>query len=329
MIGHKRVPSREGGVEIVVEELSTRMVQQGHSVTCYNRRGHHVSGKEFDGEDLREYKGVRIRKVFTINRKGLAAMSASVTAAFHAIFGRYDIVHFHAEGPCAMLWLPKLFGKRCIATIHGLDHRRTKWGWFARRYLMLGEKCAVKYADEMIVLSRNMQEYFRRIYGRETSYIPNGVSRAVSRAADLITRRFGLKKDSYLLFVGRIVPEKGLTYLLDAFGRVKTDKKLVIVGGSSDTEDFMNELKSMSRMDNRVLWTGFIQEQQVLSELYSNAYIFILPSDLEGMPLSLLEAMSYNNCCLISDIPECVEVVEDKAVLFKKSSVSDLREKLQ
>ena len=191
---------------------------------------------------------------------------------------------------------------------------------------MLGEKCAVKYADEMIVLSRNMQEYFRRIYGRETSYIPNGVSRAVSRAADLITRRFGLKKDSYLLFVGRIVPEKGLTYLLDAFGRVKTDKKLVIVGGSSDTEDFMNELKSMSRMDNRVLWTGFIQEQQVLSELYSNAYIFILPSDLEGMPLSLLEAMSYNNCCLISDIPECVEVVEDKAVLFKKSSVSDLRE---
>ncbi len=329
MIGHKRVPSREGGVEIVVEELSTRMVQQGSSVTCYNRRGHHVSGKEFDGEDLREYKGVRIRKVFTINRKGLAAMSASVTAAFHAIFGRYDIVHFHAEGPCAMLWLPKLFGKRCIATIHGLDHRRTKWGWFARRYLMLGEKCAVKYADEMIVLSRNMQEYFRRIYGRETSYIPNGVSRAVSRAADLITRRFGLKKDSYLLFVGRIVPEKGLTYLLDAFGRVKTDKKLVIVGGSSDTEDFMNELKSMSRMDNRVLWTGFIQEQQVLSELYSNAYIFILPSDLEGMPLSLLEAMSYNNCCLISDIPECVEVVEDKAVLFKKSSVSDLREKLQ
>ena len=106
MIGHKRVPSREGGVEIVVEELSTRMVQQGRSVTCYNRRGHHVSGKEFDGEDLREYKGVRIRKVFTINRKGLAAMSASVTAAFHAIFGRYDIVHFHAEGPCAMLWLP-------------------------------------------------------------------------------------------------------------------------------------------------------------------------------------------------------------------------------
>lgn len=119
MLGHKRIPSREGGIEIVVEELSTRMVKRGHQVTCFNRRGHHISGKKFDSENLKEYKGIRIRSVFTINAKGLAAMSSSFFAALEAALGKYDVVHFHAEGPCAMIWLPKLFGKRCVATIHG------------------------------------------------------------------------------------------------------------------------------------------------------------------------------------------------------------------
>lgn len=119
MLGHKRIPSREGGIEIVVEELSTRMVKRGHQVTCFNRRDHHISGKKFDSENLKEYKGIRIRSVFTINAKGLAAMSSSFFAALEAALGKYDVVQFHAEGPCAMIWLPKLFGKRCVATIHG------------------------------------------------------------------------------------------------------------------------------------------------------------------------------------------------------------------
>ena len=115
MLGHKRIPSREGGIEIVVEELSTRMVKLGHQVICFNRKGHHVSGSEFDGSQLSEYKGVKLKAVWTIDKKGLAAMTSSLTAAINA----YDVVHFHAEGPCAMLWLPKIFGKRCIVTIHG------------------------------------------------------------------------------------------------------------------------------------------------------------------------------------------------------------------
>ena len=327
MLGHKRIPSREGGVEIVVEELSTRMAVLGHHVTCYNRRGHHVSGKAFDGQNLKEYRGVRLRSVITIDKKGLAAMTASFFAAVKAAFGKYDVVHFHAEGPCAMLWLPKLFGKRCVATIHGLDHQRAKWGRFARTYIMLGEKCAVKFADEIVVLSRGVQDYFANTYGRETRFIPNGVNRPNVREADAI-RRYGLEKDSYILFLGRVVPEKGLRYLIEAFRQVKTDKKLVITGGSSDTDAFMRELKAMAREDERILFTGFVQGQ-LLDELYSNAYIYTLPSDLEGMPLSLLEAMSYGNCCLVSDIAECAEVVEDKAVLFRKGDVTDLTEKLQ
>lgn len=328
MLGHKRIPSREGGVEIVVEELCTRMVKQGHEVTCYSRKGHHVSGENFDKELSASYKGITIKNVFTIDKKGLAAMSASVTAAIAAAFGKYDVIHFHAEGPCAMLWLPKLFGKRCIATIHGLDHQRAKWGKFASTYIMLGEKCAAKYADEIIVLSEGVKQYFQDTYGRETRFIPNGVNRPEIKSAELITEKYGLIKDSYILFLGRLVPEKGIRYLIEAFKGVNTDKKLVIAGGSSDTNTFADELKELAKDDNRILFTGFVEGQE-LEELYSNAYIYTLPSDLEGMPLSLLEAMSYGNCCVVSNIAECVEVVEDKALVFKKSDISDLKDKIQ
>lgn len=328
MLGHKRIPSREGGIEIVVEELATRMVTLGHKVTCYNRSGHHVSGKDFDGGKRKAYKGVRLKSVLTLDKKGLAAMTASVSGAICAAFGKYDVVHFHAEGPCAMLWLPKLFGKRCVATVHGLDHQRAKWGKLASTYIMMGEKCAVKFADEIIVLSKGVQDYFKETYGRETKFIPNGVNRPVIRKPELIKEKFGLEKDDYILFLGRLVPEKGIAYLIEAFKKVNTDKKLVIAGGSSDTDEFASQLKEMAKDDDRIIFTGFVQGQ-LLDELYSNAYIYSLPSDLEGMPLSLLEAMSYGNCCLVSDIDECASVVEDKAIVFKKSDVADLQSKLQ
>lgn len=328
MLGHKRIPSREGGIEIVVEELSTRMVEKGHSVTCYNRSGHHVSGKEYDVGSQKEYQGVKLKSVFTINRKGLAAMTSSFFGAICTAVGKYDVVHFHAEGPCAMLWLPRMFGKRCIATIHGIDWQRAKWGGFASKYIKFGEKVAAKYSDEIIVLSEGVQKYFMDTYGRKTVFIPNGVNRPILRSPQLIKEKYGLEKDEYILFLGRLVPEKGITYLIEAFRKVKTRKKLVIAGGSSDTDTFSQELKTLAQGDGRIVFTGFVQGQ-MLEELYSNAYVYTLPSDLEGMPLSLLEAMSYGNCCLTSDIAECAEVVEDKAILFKKSDIDDLKDKLQ
>lgn len=323
-LGMKCMPALgQGGVEVVVEELSTRMAKLGHQVTCYNR-----SGKQGGKKGLTTYKGVRIVNVPTIDKRGLAAMSASTVAAIRAAFGPYDVVHFHAEGPCAMLWLPKLMGKRCIATIHGLDHQRAKWGKLASTYIMLGEKCAVRFADEVIVLSKGVQDYFMKTYGRKTRFIPNGVNHPKAHEADLIRKKFGLEKDGYILFLARLVPEKGLNYLIRAYRQVKTDKKLVIAGGTSDTDQFVKELKVMAAGDDRILFTGFVRGQ-MLEELYSNAYLYTLPSDLEGMPLSLLEAMSYGNCCLVSDIAECTEVVEDKAMVFRRGDVEDLREKLQ
>lgn len=324
MFGHKHMLSREGGVEIVVRELATRMAAKGHRVTCYDRAGAHVSGASLDRR--RAYGGVVIRPVWTIEKKGLAAMSASLSAACLAAWGKYDVVHIHAEGPAAMCLLPKLGGKKVVVTVHGLDWARAKWGGFAAKYIKWGEKQAARHADEIIVLSRSVQEYFRKTYGRETILIPNGVSRPKPQPADEIRRLWGLEKDGYVLFLGRIVPEKGLRYLADAWRGIRTEKKLVIAGGSSDTAAFLDELKS--RCGENVIFTGF-REGQVLEELYSNAYFYVLPSDLEGMPLSLLEAMSYGNCCVVSDIPECAEVVEDRGVLFPKGDAEALKETLQ
>lgn len=332
MIGHKRIPSREGGVEIVVEELSVRMAQKGHRVEAYNRYGHHVSGKKYDDEygwkGRKYYKGVRVRIIPTFQSSSLNAIVYSFLATLRALFTKYDVLHYHAEGPCAMLWIPKMFGKRVVVTIHGLDWQRAKWGNFASRVIKFGEKMAARHADEVIVLSRNVQQYFKEEYGRKVTYIPNGINRPERRKADLIREKYGLEKDGYFLFLARIVPEKGLHYLIEAYQKLDTDKKLVIAGGNSQAVEYMEQIHEMAAKDDRILMTDFVQGQ-TLEELYSNAYAFVLPSDVEGMALSLLEAMSYGNCCLVSDICENTEVVEDQALHFRKGDVKDLWEKLQ
>ena len=327
MIGHKRIPSREGGIEIVVEELATKMVAEGHEVYAYNRAGHHVSGAENDVQVGKEYKGIHLITVPTSEKKSLNATIYSVLATLHAVFHHYDVIHFHASGPCAMLWLPHLLGIHTVATIHGIDSQRAKWGGFATRYLEFGEKCAAKYADELIVLSEGNKQFFKEKYGREATLIPNGIGKPEILEAQEITEKFGLKKDEYILFLARIVPEKGLHYLIKAYKQINTDKKLVIVGGTSHSNDYVSKIKRAAREDDRILLLGF-QQGQVLEELYSNAYLYVLPSDVEGMPISLLEAMSYGNCCLVSDINETAGVVADKGITFKKGDVDDLKEKL-
>ena len=329
MIGHKRIPSREGGVEVVVDELSRRYVKLGHQVDAYNRSGYHVSGKEYDaGRKGKYYSGIRIITVPTFKNGKLNAIVYSILATIRALFGRYDVIHFHAEGPCTMIWLPKLFGIHTVATIHGLDWQRSKWGNFASHVLKFGEKMAAKYADEVIVLSKNMQTYFKETYGRDTVFIPNGINKPEKKEVQEIKERFGLEKDGYILFLARLVPEKGIHYLIEAFEQIKTDKKLVIAGGSSHSYEYMEKIHKMAEKDSRILMPGFVAGR-ALEELYSNAYFFVLPSDVEGMAVSLLEAMSYGNCCVISDIEENTEVVGDKAVWFRKGDSGDLKIKMQ
>ena len=297
MIGHKFIPSRDGGVEVVVSNLAPHLAEIGYDVSCYNRTNKQFKKLRKSGELEKEYRGVHLIWTPTVDRRGLAAMTSSIFATVRAAFGRYDLIHFHTEGPCILCWLPRLFGKKIVVTIHGLDHMRQKWGRLASAYIMQGEKAAARHAHSIIVLSNGVRDYFREKYGRETVLIPNGIDPAEIKPACEITKQFGLSSREYILFLGRLVPEKGIHYLIKAYQMLQTDKKLVIVGGTSDTDDYVKQ--------------------------------YVLPSDLEGMPLSLLEAMNYGCCCVTSDIGECVDVMDGCGFSFPHGNVEALRETLQ
>ena len=329
MVGHKVIPSRRGGIENVLTSLCPLLAKKGIDVTCYNRSSDKVENEYIGTVKDKKYKGVTLKNAWTINKKGLSAMVASFTAAFLAAFCKYDIVHFHAEGPCAAMWIPKMFGKKCVATVHGLDWQREKWGkGFASKYIKFGEKVMVKCADEIIVLSESAREYFKKTYNRDTVLIHNGIDKPNKKEADEITKIYGLSKDEYICIVSRLTAEKGVHYLIDAYNSIKTNKKLVIAGDTSDTDEYVELLKQKALGNPDIIFTGFISGD-VLTEIYSNAYVVTLPSDIEGMSLSLLEALAYGNAVLCSDIPENTLVTESKAMHFKKSNVEDLAEKLQ
>ena len=324
MIGHKRYGSREGGVEVVVTELARRMVALGHEVTCYDRSGSDVMTGDTSMAHERVVDGVRVVPVRTIDKRGLAALSSSYFATLAAIKDRPDVVHYHAEGPSVPLPLARRAGIRTVATIHGLDWQRAKWGRLASMYIKMGERAAATKADALIVLSEANKAYFEETYGREAVFIPNGVDEKAARAANSIKARWGLEESSYLLYLGRLVPEKRPELLIEAFKRLDTDKRLVIAGGGSDTSEFEKSLCALAEGDSRILFTGFVTGEP-LEELYSNAYAYVLPSAVEGMPMSLLEAMAYGRCCVTSDIPECANVLAGAGMTFKRGDAESLR----
>ena len=319
MIGHKDFPSRSGGVEVVVCELATRLARMGHHVAVYSR------GRR-RGENRAWVRGVESLRCPAPRRSGLNAMVASVTATLMALPRRYDVIHYHALGPSVMLLLPHLLGVPTVATVHGLDWQRAKWSRFASAYLKLGERIIARFADEVIVLSPAVRDYFRSTYGRECRLIENAVVPVEPAPCGEIARRFGLERGSYVLFLARMVPEKGLHLLIPAFRRCGTDKKLVIAGQVPDDE-YGRKIRAMAQGCENILFTGFVQGE-LLRELYSNCALYVLPSQVEGMALTLLEAMSAGARCLTSDIPENAGVLGEFGAVFRSGSEQDLYEKL-
>lgn len=321
VVGHKQIPGRSGGVEVVVEELTTRLAERNVKVTAYNRR---IKGRH----SPMMYKGVRLVDVFTPNNKKLNAVVYSYLATIKAIIDRVDIVHYHALGPAASLWLAKLFGKKVVVTVHGLNYKTPKWRGFGAKYIKLGERLAMRYADEVVVLSRAIQQYYQAEYGRKCQFVPNGLSMPETTSDDMCLNRLGLRDRNYLLCVSRLVPGKGLETLVEAFKGVVTDAELVIAGDSEHVEDFKAALKASAFDDARIRFIGFVDKND-LGALYSNARLFVFPSEAEGMPMALLEAMWFNCPCLVSDIPENVEVLEGCGETFPVGSMEALRLKLQ
>ena len=319
MIGHKDFPSRSGGVEVVVYELSTRLAKKGDEVTVYNR-----TTKWFGRSSSAE--GVKIRFAPTFKKESLNAMVASFTGTIKATFKKYDILHFHAIGPSAMLFFPHFLGRKTIATVHGLDWQRDKWGFLASTYLKFGEKMAAKYADAVIVLSEANKEYFKEKYGRDTVLIKNAITPIRELEANNIKKDYGLKKNDYILYLGRLTPEKGIKDLIEAFKEINTNKKLIIAGDDKPTR-YVDEIKELAKEDIRIKFIGAVSGEK-LEELYSNALLYVLPSRIEGLALTLLEAMSCGTRCLVSDIPENTSVTLDFGDSFKCSDVDDLRNTL-
>ena len=321
MIGAKRVPGREGGIEVVVEELATRIGQLGHKVVVYNRHKKGYKAPKY-------YKGIKTVDVPTIEKKNTDAAVYSFIASIMCLFGGYDVIHYHGIGPSAFLLIPHIFGKKTIVTVHGLNYKTPKWKGFGAKFIKFGEKITAKYANQIIVLSKDQKKYFKEKYNRDTLYIPNGTAIYDKEPADLIKKKYGLDKNSYILFLSRVVPGKGIEYLLDAYKNIDSNLKLIVAGGTEYVLEFRKMIEEKASLDPRVQLIGFV-EGKTLRELYSNAKLFVFPSEAEGMPMCLLEALSYNCPCLVSDIPENLEVGKEYVTTFKNKDSIDLKNKME
>jgi glycosyltransferase involved in cell wall biosynthesis len=320
-IGQKGIPAQTGGVERYVESLALNLAQAGQAVFVYSR--FRYSGR------LKEYKGIHILPVISIPGKNLEAISQTFFACLSTAFRKFDVIHFQSIGPSSLLWLAKLLNPctPIVFTFHCQDYYHQKWGSFARWYLKLGENIACHLADKIVAISKELEIYIAKNHRKESLYIPNGANLR-ERVAVQDIRRFGLEGDDYIVAISRLVRHKGLHHLIRAYQKIDSKKKLVIVGDSAHTDDYAEELRLLADNNPNIIFTGN-QTGRPLAELFSNAHLFVQPSESEGLSISLLEAMSYGLPCLASDIPANKEALEDNGYFFQNASVDDLKEKLE
>jgi glycosyltransferase involved in cell wall biosynthesis len=302
MIGQRGVPATFGGVEKAVEEIGSRLAALGHEVVVYCRSG-------YGDNEPASFRGMTLRYRWAPHSKHLEALLHSGVSAVESTWGGFDIVHFHALGPGIFSPLPRYFsGAKVVQTIHGRDNKRQKWSPAAQRVLDFGEHLSARVPDATIVVSEELRAYYQDRWARPTEYIPNGVTRPFVVEDGAFLDRLRLDRRRYFLFVGRIVPEKDVLGLLQAFARMTTDHRLVIVGGSSHSDSYVAAVEDMAQQDPRVELAGFVYGDDLLA-LYSGAGAFVLPSDLEGLPLALLEAASHGIPIVASDIAPHREIL--------------------
>lgn len=322
-IGQKGIPGQWGGVEAHVDELAYELTKKGHQVYVYVRNW-------YTSKSLKEHKGSKLIHTPTLKTKHLDAFIHSFTSSLHALSKNFDIIHYHAIGPAFFSWIPRLKSK-IVCTIHRYDYEAEKWGVAAKMFLRFSEKIALSVPHKTIVVAKYQQEFYQRA-GKRVEYVPNGVRIPSLVKPDQITAKYGLKGNDYILFLGRLVPEKRPDWLIKAYLKSKEKVghlKLVIAGGSSATDSYSRKLKKLAQNDENIIFTDYVQGQ-LKEELLSNAKLFVIPSELEGLPIALLEAMSYGLTCLASDIPAHCEVVKEgeNGFLFHKQEFKDFAQKL-
>jgi len=323
MIGQKGIPTLYGGIERHVEELSIRLVKNSQEVFVYTR-------PYYTPKDMKTYKGVNLVSVKSIKSKHLDAITHTLLSTLHAIRQGYDVIHYQGVGPSLLSFIPRIFkpSVKVVTTFHCRDSVLSKWGWFASLSLNLGEWTSTRFAHETITVSKSLQAYIKENYKKQVNYIPTGVQLPQNKEANLITSQFGLTKNSYIVAVARLIEDKGLHYLVEAYKNLKTDKKLVIVGDASFTDEYVVGLKEMANDNSNIIFTGW-QSGTMLDELFSNAYMFAHPSVSEGLPVAVLEAASYGLPIVASNIPANKEVIEQNGLLFENRNIEDLQTKLK
>lgn len=328
-IGQKGIPVTFGGVEYHVDRLSRGLAEQGHDVLVYVRSW-------YTDKKKKRYRGVKLVHIPTIKTKHLDASIHSFLCSIHAVFSGADIIHYHCIGPSFFSFIPRIFGKKIVATIHRQDWATEKWGKLARIFLKTGEYLSSKVPHETIVVSKDLQKYIRNKYQADSIHISHGIELPKIVPVKMIKKKYNLIGKDYILFMGRLAPEKRVDWVIKSYQNLKKPLhsqnaiKLVIAGGSSATDDYVRKLKEISQDNPDIVYTGYVTGVEK-AELLSNALIFIMPSHLEGYPIALLEAKCYGNCCLVSDIPPHREAIINgrDGILFDTDRFSDLLNQLQ
>ena len=315
MLGCRGIPATYGGVERVVEEIAVLLAKKGHQVSVLCRS--HYSPK------IKKFKGVNIVRLPTLNQKHFEMILHTLISIVFLSFKKCDIVHIHSVDPAILTPLLRL-RHRVVATSHGQAYRREKWGRTAKALSKIAEKVFIKAPNVCTAVSKVLVSYYFEKYGREVEYIPNGVELQQQESSSYIDQ-FGIEKNNYILFVGRLIPTKGPKILIEAFKRINTDIKLVILGGSSHTDEYEKNLRKEA--NENILFLGY-QYGEVLKSLYKNCKLFVFPSQIEGLPIVLLEALSFLKPVIFSDIPENMEVANGIGIPFKNGDVQDLSDKL-
>ncbi len=326
LIGQKGFPAIIGGVESHVEQLALGLVKKKHDVFVYCRPW-------YNKKKIAKSQGVNLIYKWSWNRKNWDTITHVWFSTWHAIFQDYDIIHYHGVGPALLSWIPRIFNTKTkvIVTFHSIDRFHQKWGLFARLMLRLGEYCAVHCPHQTIVVSKTLHKYCLQKFNIDTVYIPNGVD-AYDYYPPKLIKHYRLDRVRYIFLITRLIPHKGVHYLIEAFKSIRDENlKLVIAGGGSHTDKYFEQIKKMALTDERIVFTGPIPlKSEWWYELFSNAYLFAYPSEHEGLPIVLLEAMAFGQCVLASDIPENMELVtHGVGFTFKNKDVSNLRLQLR
>ncbi|OGW42658.1 MAG: hypothetical protein A2132_01775, partial [Nitrospirae bacterium RBG_16_43_11] len=323
ILGTKGFPDVQGGIEMHCQELYRRLASMGCRIRVYARKG-------YVKPETIVFNGVEIFPIWTPRRKNIEAIVHTFLGALHIGLHKrsFDLVHIHAVGPSLLTPVLRLFGLKVIVTNHGPDYDRQKWGYFAKMILRLGELIGTRYATAVIAVSRHIKKTLEEKYGRDVFYIPNGVTMHDKSAPGVVMRKYDLQERKYILAVGRIVREKGFHDIISAFSDIDTDLKLVIAGGADHEDNYTRELKERANRDRRIVMTG-VMSSEALSELYSNAALFVSSSYIEGLPITVLEAMSFGLPVLISRIPAHMELIDDESLAFNPGDMELLRDKLR